>query len=214
MQRRFFYTAIDIADRVFVAGDDVKISPQFYATIPNGPGNVLEIIDCKFLRYHIDDLVTGRNISFVLISHQLIYFRLRDFFLCILSHDVAAGLQTFDVVPSNSNIHFIHFQVGVRSIAVFQRSFDGFDRFIDIQYLSMLHTVAVGAAKSKNFQFAEFIFSSGDHRDLGCSNVEADNNGLFVVHSMMFLVVALRVTGYELRVTSYGLWVTGYGLWV
>ena len=74
MQRRFFDTAIDIADRILVAGDDVKISSQLYSTIPNGAGDVLEIIDRKFLRYHIDDLVTGRNISFVLISHQLIYF--------------------------------------------------------------------------------------------------------------------------------------------
>jgi hypothetical protein len=55
----------------------------------------------------------------------------------------------------------------------------------------MLYTVAVGAAKSKYFQFAEFIFTPGNYCDLGCSNVKAYNNGLLVVHSMLFLVVCV-----------------------
>ena len=70
----------------------------------------------------------------------------------------------------------------------------------------MLYTVAVGTAKSKNLQLAEFIFSSGNHCNLGCSDVKTDNNGLFVVHSMLFLVVCLLlVAAHELRVMGYGL---------
>jgi len=37
----------------------------------------------------------------------------------------------------------------------------------------------------------EFILAAGNHRDLGGSYVETDNNWLFVVHSMQFLVVNL-----------------------
>src|SRR6266404_4298564 len=97
------------------------------------------------------------------------------------------------MVARNAHVHFIYFQVRVGSITIFQRSFNGFNRFVDVQHLSMLHTVAIGTAKSKYFQFAEFILSPGNHCNLGCSDVKTDNNGLFVVHSMLFLVVCMLV---------------------
>src|SRR5205814_4136441 len=86
---------------------------------------------------------------------------------------------------------FTHSQVWIGGVTIFKCRFNGFNCFIDVQHLSMLYTVAVGAAKSKYLQLAKFIFSPCNHCNLGCSNVKTDNNGLFVVHSMLFLVVCI-----------------------
>ena len=37
----------------------MKVGPYFYTTVTNGVGNVLEIINRKFLGYYIYDLVAG-----------------------------------------------------------------------------------------------------------------------------------------------------------
>ena len=71
LKTAFLHGPVDIPDGVFIAGDDVKIGAHFHATIPDRVGNILEIIYGKFLWDHIDDLVSGRDICFVLIGYQL-----------------------------------------------------------------------------------------------------------------------------------------------
>src|SRR4030095_9123416 len=193
MQACFLYTSIDIPDRVLIAGDNVKVGTKFHSAVSNWAGDVLEIIDGKFLGYHINNLITRRNIGFILIRDQLINLGLRNLFFSILSYYVSSCLQAFNMVACNANIDFIYFQVRIGCVTILKRSFNGFDCFIDVKHLPMLNTVTVGTAKSKNLQFTEFIFSSGYYGDLGCTNVKADNNGLFVVHSMLFLVVCIGV---------------------
>src|SRR3954463_12473786 len=109
------------------------------------------------------------------------------------------------MVTRDPHIHLIYIQVGIGSITIFKRSLYRFNCFIDVQHLAMLYTVAVGTAKPKDLQLAKFIFSPGNHCNLGCSDVKTDNNGLFSVHSMLFLVVA-----YWLLVICFLLFVSCY----
>ena len=59
----------------------MKISAHFYTAIPDRIGYVLKIIYSEFLRYHINDLVAGRDIGFILVCYQLINFLLFDFII-------------------------------------------------------------------------------------------------------------------------------------
>ncbi len=75
-------------------------------------------------------------------------------------------------------------RVGLKTIV--QSSANGFDRLVDVKHLPVLHTVGVGFSESKYFEFAELILPSGDHCDLGGPDIQADDNGLFVVHKGCF----------------------------
>ncbi len=50
----------------------MKIGAHFHTAITDRVRNVLKIINGKFLRDHINDLVACRNICFVLVGDQLI----------------------------------------------------------------------------------------------------------------------------------------------
>jgi len=70
----------------------MEIGSHFYAAVSDGVGDILKIVDGKLLRYHVDDLVAGRNISFILVIYQVIDFMLRYFFFIGLANNIAAGL--------------------------------------------------------------------------------------------------------------------------
>src|SRR5689334_10692433 len=132
MQTAFFNRTINVTDRIFITRNDVKICAHFYSAISYWVGDILKIIYRKLLRYHIYDLVTCRNISFKLISDELINFTLRNFFIGTLPNDIAPGLQTLDMMARNSHVHFGNTEVGVGSITIVERHLNRFDGFVDI----------------------------------------------------------------------------------
>ena len=167
----FFNTAVDVADCIFITGDDVEIGSHFHTAVTNRVRNILEIIYCKFLWNNIDDLITCRNISTILIRHQPVDFFLTDFFFYILTNDIAPGLQTFNMMTGDTYIYFTNLEIRIGCIAVFQCSLNGFDGLINVQHHSMLNAIAVGPAETKDLQLTKFIFSSGNSGNLGCSDV-------------------------------------------
>src|SRR5450759_714635 len=178
-------TAVNISYCIFITCDDVKICTNFYTAVTNWVRNVLKIIYGKFLRYHINDLVSGRYVSFILIIYQLINFCLLNFFIRVLTYNVATGLKTLNVMPCNTNVHFAYRQSRIAGITIFQRRLYGFNSLIDVQHHTVLYTVAVGTAKAENFKFAKLVFTSGNGGNFCSANVQTDNNGLFAVHSCM-----------------------------
>src|SRR5258705_10253556 len=98
MQPGFLYTAVDVFNCILITGYNMKVGSNLYAAITNRVRNILKIIDSKFLRYHINDLIAGRYIGFILIIYQLINFPLCNFIFGALSYYIAAGLQAFNVM--------------------------------------------------------------------------------------------------------------------
>src|SRR5690349_1790121 len=96
----------------------MKIRTHLYTSITDGVRNILKIIDSKFLRNNIDDLVAGGNISFVLVGYELVYFTLRNFIVVVLANDIAARLQAFDMMTGNTNIPLTDLGIGVGGIAI------------------------------------------------------------------------------------------------
>ena len=88
-----------------------------------------------------------------------------------MPHNITPRLKTLDVMTRNTNIYFVDLQSGVGFITVLQGSFNGLDGLIDVQYHTMLNTIAVGQSKTQDFQFPEFIFSSCNRGDFGGANV-------------------------------------------
>src|SRR5450432_1914514 len=103
----------------------MKIGAHFYASITDRADDILKIVYGEFLRDYVDDLVARRNIGFILISDQLVYFFLGNLILRILPDDIAAGLQAFNMMSRNAHIYFRYNQVGIRSIAIIQGHSDG-----------------------------------------------------------------------------------------
>ena len=108
MQTGFFHTAVDILDGILITGDDVEVGADLYTAITDRVRDILKIIYRKFLWYHINDLVAGRNIGFVLIIDQLINFLLGDLFFGFLANDITTGLQAFDMMTGNADIYFVY----------------------------------------------------------------------------------------------------------
>jgi len=162
----------------------MEISAEFDAAITDRALNILEIVDGKFLWNYIDDLVSCRDISLILIGDQLINFHLRDFVLGILPHEVAPCLQALNMVTCYANINFFYIEVWIGGKTIFESGPDGFDRFINVEHLPVLHTIGIGFSKTQDLQLAEFVLPTGDHGDLSRSDIEPDNNGLFVVHNL------------------------------
>ena len=92
MKPAFFNSTVDISDSIFITCDNMKVGTDLYATITDWVGYVLKIIHCKFLGDHINDLVSGRNICFILIGYQLVDFLLGDFLFILMPYDVASCL--------------------------------------------------------------------------------------------------------------------------
>ena len=103
MQVALFNGAVDIANGILITCDDVKVGSDLHTTIPDGVRDVLKIINGEFLGDNIDDLVAGRNICFVLICNQLVNFTLGNFFTVVVSNNVSAGLQTFNMMACNAD---------------------------------------------------------------------------------------------------------------
>src|SRR5687767_8078751 len=163
----------------------MEISSDFNTSVSDRVGYILKIIYRKFLGNDINDLVTGGYICLILVIDQLIDFFLSNFFIRLLPHNIPTGLQAFYMMAGYANIYLIYFQVGIGCITIFQCGLYCFDGFIDVQHLAMLNTTGIGFSEPKYFEFAEFILATGNYSDFGCSNVEADNNGLFVVHDIV-----------------------------
>jgi hypothetical protein len=64
----------------------------------------LKIIHGEFLGDDVDDLVAGRDIGFILIGDELIDLPAGDLLLRILTDDVTAGLEAFDMVTCDADI--------------------------------------------------------------------------------------------------------------
>ena len=80
----------------------------------------------------------------------------------------------------------------------------------------MFYTVAIGPAKAKYLKFTKFIFAACDHSDLGGTDIEPDDNGLFVVHDIV-VFSCLRILDYDFLffyfvffdITAFGLLSSG-----
>ena len=72
----------------------------------------------KILRDHINDLVTCRNKGFTLVINELFDLVAFDLRICILTNNIATGLQAFDVMSGNTNVHFADLEVGITFIAI------------------------------------------------------------------------------------------------
>src|SRR5204863_9446597 len=105
---------------------------------------------------------------FVLVFYQHVDLALCDSFFRPLANNSTAGLQAFDVMTGNTDIHIFYSQVWMRSKAIVQCRLDGFDRFVDVKHLAVLYSVGIGFSKTKDFELAEFVLTTGDHSDLGC----------------------------------------------
>ena len=70
----------------------MKVGAHFYTAVTYRVCDVLKVINGKLLRYHINDLVAGRNIGFILVVDQLVYFALCNFFICIVLYNIASCL--------------------------------------------------------------------------------------------------------------------------
>src|SRR5690554_4340523 len=57
----------------------------------------------------------------------------------------------------------------------------------------MNNPVGISPAKAENVQLSKFVFSPGNCRNLGCPDIEANDDRIFIVHFMLFLVVSLLV---------------------
>ena len=66
----------------------MEISAHFYTAITDGIEDILKIVHREFLGDHVDDLVSGGNISFILIGHQLVDFSLGNLIFRVLPHDI------------------------------------------------------------------------------------------------------------------------------
>ena len=99
-----------------------------------------------------------------------------DFILWVLTYHITASLQTLDVVTSDTHIHFFNVQIRIAFVAVLQSLLNGFDSLVDVQYLSVLNPIAVGASETKNLQLAIFVLATGNGGDLCSSDVETNNN--------------------------------------
>ena len=68
-QATLVHGPVDISNGVPVACNDMKIGTHFYAVVADRIGNILNVIYRKFLGYHINDLVAGRNKSLFLVIY-------------------------------------------------------------------------------------------------------------------------------------------------
>src|SRR6186713_996169 len=164
----------------------MEISTHLHPAISYRVGYILKIVNCKFLWYYVNDLITGWDISFVLVSQQLINFTLLDFVICCFPYNVASCLETFNMMTSDTYIYFADLQVWIGCITILKCGLNSFDGLINIQNHSVLNAVAICSAKAKDLKFSEFILSSGYCSDLGSANIKTYNNGLFLVHSCSF----------------------------
>src|SRR5574343_1424889 len=105
-QPAFLDGTIDITNGIFVAGDNMKIRADLHTTISDRISDVGEIIYSELLWDHINDLITGRDISFALVFDQLIDVALRNFICCVLTNNVATSLQTLDMMTGNTYVYF------------------------------------------------------------------------------------------------------------
>src|ERR1700722_9640346 len=71
-QSRLVHAAVDVADGVLVPGDDVEISTHLHPAVSYRVRDVLEIIHGELLGDHVDDLVPGGDIGFILVIDQLV----------------------------------------------------------------------------------------------------------------------------------------------
>ena len=149
----------------------MKISTHFHAAVSDWVRYILKIINSKFLRYHINDLIACGNVSAILIRYQLINFFLSYFIFILLANYITTGLQAFNVMSCYSYIHFINRKCRVGSITIFQRCFNGFYSLVYIEHHTMLHAIAVSSAKTEYLQLAKFIFSARNGCDFCCADV-------------------------------------------
>jgi hypothetical protein len=119
-------------------------------------------------------------------GNQLIDLRLNDLLFGALAYNVAACLETFNVVTGNADIDLLDAEGWVGGQAIFHGRPDRFNGLVDVEYLAVLHSIGVSATKPEDLEFAVLIFSSGDHRDLGGPDVETDNDGFFLIHNRCF----------------------------
>ena len=148
MQTRFFDTAVNIAYCIFITSDDMKIRSNFYTSISYGVGDIRNIVNCKFLGNYIDDLITSRDICFVLIINQLINLMLTHFLISAMTNHITTGLQAFNVMSGNTDINLTNLKIGVRCKTIIQGSAYRLDGLIDIEHLPMFYTIGVSLAKS------------------------------------------------------------------
>src|SRR4030095_805762 len=90
------------------------------------------------------------------------------------------------MVASNANIYVPDLKIWIGTKTIIQCCFDCLDGFVNVEHLPVLNTIGISLAKSKYFQFSEFIFPSGNDSNLGCPNVKTNDNGLFSVHKFGF----------------------------
>src|SRR5690242_21600224 len=143
----------------------MKVCTNFYTVVTNRIFYVLIIVNMKILRNNINNLIACGNKSFAVVFYKLINFAAFNFNVRILTDNIAACLQTFYVMPCNTNIYIFNFKIRIAFGAACQRLLNSFNGLVNIQHLPMLYAVAIGATKPKNIEFAVFIFSAGN-----CSN--------------------------------------------
>src|SRR3954469_12944714 len=103
MQTGLFNTAINIFYCILISCDNMKISANLNAPVPNGVWDILKIINCKFLWYHINDLIAGGYVCFILVIDELINFFLCDLLISSPANNIAPCLQTFNMVTGDTN---------------------------------------------------------------------------------------------------------------
>ena len=159
----------------------MKIGAHFYTIVPHRVFDVLNIVYMKILRYHINDLVARRNKCFALVDDQLLNLRAFDFSIRVLANNISACLQAFNMVARNTYIYFTDLEIRITFITFFQCFLYGFDGLVDVEHLTMLHTITLGKTKAKYFQFAVFVLSTGDRCYFSSSNIKTNNDRWFIV---------------------------------
>src|SRR5262245_57729234 len=98
-------------------------------------------------------------------------------------------------MPGNAYIYIPDLEVWITFSAVLQCLLNSLDRLINVQYLPMLHTVAVCAPEAKNFKFTIFIFSARDRSNFGSANVKPYNNrhASIIIYSLYCIAVCTLV---------------------
>src|SRR5690606_38629280 len=107
------YSFINFLNGIFIAGNYMEVGTQFYSVVSDRIGYILEIVNSKFFRDYINNLISGRNIGFILIGNKLIDIFLSDHIFTFMPYNISSCLKAFDMMARNSNIHFFNFQVGI-----------------------------------------------------------------------------------------------------
>src|SRR4051812_35793723 len=144
----------------------MKICTNLHSIVTNRVWNILNIIDRKFLRDNINNLVACRYERLFLIIYQLFYFSSRYFIFRILPYYVSPCLQAFDMVTRDTHIYLTDLEVRIRFIAVIESLLNRPDGLFNIQHLSVLDTSTVSPTETENFELAVLIFPAGNRSNL------------------------------------------------